>query len=163
MFAVAIVTLSDSGYAGRREDLSGPIIEELCRTDGFRISHTILLPDDKEMISAELRKICDNHLADLIITTGGTGFSPRDWTPEATSAVADRFVPGISEFLRSSVMPRMKRAMLSRGVSVIRKQTLIVNLPGNPNAVRENMEYLLPVLPHGLEILTGIAGDCANT
>lgn len=112
MFAVAIVTLSDSGYAGRREDLSGPIIEELCRTDGFRISHTILLPDDKEVISAELRKICDNHLADLIITTGGTGFSPRDWTPEATSAVADRFVPGISEFLRSTGMSRMKRAML---------------------------------------------------
>ena len=152
---VAIITLSDSGYAGQREDKSGPLIRAMAEEAGYQVVQTGILPDEKDLLSDELKRICDQHLADLVLTTGGTGFSMRDWTPEATLAVAHRQVPGISEAMRAYSLSITPRAMLSRGVSVLREQTLIINLPGSPKAVRESLEYLLPALEHGLDILTG--------
>lgn len=158
----AIITSSDSGYAGKREDLSGPAIEEMLREAGYEVVSRTILPDDQEKLEAELISICDEGRADLILTTGGTGFSPRDVMPEATAAVAERMVPGIPEAMRAYSMQYTKRTMLSRAASGIRRQTLIVNLPGSPKAVRECLEYILPELEHGLQILLGKAGECAR-
>ncbi len=158
----AIITSSDSGYAGKREDLSGPAIEEMLREAGYEVVSRTILPDDQEKLEAELISICDEGRADLILTTGGTGFSPRDVMPEATAAVAERMVPGIPEAMRAYSMQYTKRTMLSRAASGIRRQTLIVNLPGSPKAVRECLEYILPELEHGLQILLGEAGECAR-
>lgn len=158
----AIITSSDSGYAGKREDLSGPAIEEMLREAGYEVVSRTILPDDQEKLEAELISICDDGRADLILTTGGTGFSPRDVMPEATAAVAERMVPGIPEAMRAYSMQYTKRTMLSRAASGIRRQTLIVNLPGSPKAVRECLEYILPELEHGLQILLGEAGECAR-
>ena len=163
MYRVAILTASDKGAAGRREDLSGALIRQMAERAGYRVTSYALLPDDRAAIAAELRRLCDGEVADLVLTTGGTGFSPRDWTPEATVDVADRMAPGIAEAMRYSSLQITPRAMLSRAVAAIRGRTLIVNLPGSPKAVRENLEYLLPTLEHGLEVLTGRAGDCART
>ena len=158
----AIITSSDSGYAGKREDLSGPAIEEMLKEAGYEVVSRTILPDDQEKLEAELISICDEGRADLILTTGGTGFSPRDVMPEATAAVAERMVPGIPEAMRAYSMQYTKRTMLSRAASGIRRQTLIVNLPGSPKAVRECLEYILPELEHGLQILLGEAGECAR-
>ncbi len=158
----AVITSSDSGYAGKREDLSGPAIEEMLREAGYEVVSRTILPDDQEKLEAELISICDEGRADLILTTGGTGFSPRDVMPEATAAVAERMVPGIPEAMRAYSMQYTKRTMLSRAASGIRRQTLIVNLPGSPKAVRECLEYILPELEHGLQILLGEAGECAR-
>lgn len=158
----AIITSSDSGYAGKREDLSGPVIKEILEANGYEVVHTILLPDDRKMLADEMARIADAHLAELLLTTGGTGFSPRDCMPEATADIAERMVPGIPEAMRAYSMTITPRAMLSRAASAIRKQTLIVNLPGSPKAVRESLEYIIPALGHGLEILTGQASDCAR-
>ncbi|WP_308755034.1 MogA/MoaB family molybdenum cofactor biosynthesis protein [uncultured Anaerotruncus sp.] len=162
MFRVAIVTLSDKGAAGERTDESGAVIREIAEQNGYEVVSYTLLPDDRERISAELRRLCDENVAELVLTTGGTGFSPRDCTPEATLDVAERLAPGIVEAMRYSSLNITKRAMLSRAVAVIRGRTLIVNLPGSPKAVRENLEYVIPALGHGLEILTGRAGECAR-
>ena len=162
MFRVAIVTLSDKGAAGQRTDESGAVIREIAEQNGYEVVSYTLLPDEREQISAELRRLCDENVAELVLTTGGTGFSPRDCTPEATLAVAERLAPGIAEAMRYSSLNITKRAMLSRAVAVIRGGTLIVNLPGSPKAVRENLEYVIPALGHGLEILTGRAGECAR-
>ena len=162
MFRVAIVTLSDRGAAGERTDESGAVIREIAEQNGYEVVSYTLLPDDRERISAELRRLCDENVAELVLTTGGTGFSPRDCTPEATLDVAERLAPGIVEAMRYSSLNITKRAMLSRAVAVIRGRTLIVNLPGSPKAVRENLEYVIPALGHGLEILTGRAGECAR-
>lgn len=158
---VAIVTLSDKGYRGERIDESGPLIRELVEAAGYKAVQLVLLPDEQEMIEKELICLCDNEQVDLILTTGGTGFSARDCTPEATLAVSTRNAPGIAEAMRYASLRITPRAMLSRGVSVLRGRTLIVNLPGSPKAVRENLEYILSTLPHGLEVLRGVAGDCA--
>lgn len=158
----AIITSSDSGYEGKREDLSGPVIKEILEANGYEIVHTILLPDDREMLAKEMARIADEGLAELIVTTGGTGFSPRDCMPEATADVTERAVPGIPEAMRAYSMTITPRAMLSRAAAGIRKSTLIVNLPGSPKAVRESLEYIVPALRHGLEILTGEAADCAR-
>ena len=158
----AIITSSDSGYAGEREDRSGPVIREILEENGYEVVHTILLPDDRKMLSDEMARIADLGLADLVLTTGGTGFSPRDCMPEATADIAERMVPGIPEAMRAYSMTITPRAMLSRAVSAIRGQTLIINLPGSPKAVRESLEYIIPSLAHGLEILTGQASDCAR-
>ncbi|MDO4299070.1 MAG: MogA/MoaB family molybdenum cofactor biosynthesis protein [Lachnospiraceae bacterium] len=158
----AIITSSDSGYAGEREDLSGPVIREILETNGYEVVHTILLPDDREMLAKEMARIADEKQAELIITTGGTGFSPRDCMPEATADVTERAVPGIPEAMRAYSMTITPRAMLSRAAAGIRKSTLIINLPGSPKAVRESLEYIIPSLQHGLEILTGEATNCAR-
>ena len=159
---VAIITLSDSGYTGRWEDKSGPVIRELAEAAGYEIVHTALLPDGVEPLSSELKRLCDEDLADLVLTTGGTGFSPTDLTPEATLAVTERPAPGIAEAMRYNSLQITPRAMLSRAAAGIRKKTLIVNLPGSPKAVRECLEFILPSLGHGLEILRGTAGNCAS-
>lgn len=158
----AIVTLSDKGYAGEREDKSGPLIREMIEQNGYEAAEVILLPDDQGMLEDKLKELCDTKHMDLILTTGGTGFSPRDCTPEATLAVATRNAPGIAEAMRYASLQITPHAMLSRGASVIRGNTLIINLPGSPKAVKENLDYILPSLPHGLEIMKGMAGECAS-
>lgn len=158
----AVLTLSDKGYAGEREDKSGPLVKEMLGEAGYEVVEVILLPDERKQIEQELIRLCDEVKVELILTTGGTGFSPRDCTPEATLAVADRNAPGIAEAMRWMSFQITPKAMLGRGVSVIRGGTLIVNLPGSPKAVRENLESVLPFLDHGLDILTGKAGECGN-
>lgn len=162
-YRTAIITLSDKGAAGLRTDESGPEIRRtLMQTDKYEVVCELLLPDGRESLEEELKRICDEGSADLILTTGGTGFSERDVTPEATMAVAERNAPGISEYLRMRSMQITPKAMLSRGASVIRGKTLIINLPGSPKAVRENLEFLLPALPHGLDILLGRDSECGG-
>ena len=161
-YRVAVITLSDSGASGKRADASGPLIGEMLSPEDFTVVGRHLLPDDPEALSALLRDLCDAGKADLILTTGGTGLSPRDHTPEATLAVIERNVPGISEVMRAASMKITPRAMLSRGVSGIRGRTLIINLPGSPKAVRENLEVILPTLPHALAILTDWEHNCAR-
>lgn len=158
----AVVTLSDKGSRGEREDESGPVIADMLEREGYRVEARLLLPDDRNKIEAELINLCDRRRMDLILTTGGTGFSRRDVTPEATLAVAERNATGISEAIRAFSLQITGRAMLSRGASVIRGGTLIVNLPGSPKAVRESLGYILPHLGHGIEILRGDASECAG-
>lgn len=158
----AIITLSDMGYAGKREDISGPLIREMIEAKGYEAAEMLILPDEQTMLEEKLIDLCDNRHMDLILTTGGTGFSPRDCTPEATLKVATRNAPGIAEAMRYASLQITPRAMLSRGASVIRGTTLIVNLPGSPKAVKENLGYILPSLPHGLEIMKGMTGECGN-
>ncbi len=158
----AIITLSDKGYAGEREDKSGPLIQEIIENAGYDVIKMILLPDEQKLIENQLMELCDVDHVDLIFTTGGTGFSPRDCTPEATLAVATRNAPGIAEAMRYASLQITPRAMLSRSATVIRNETLIINLPGSPKAVRENLECILGSLPHGLEILKGISGECGH-
>lgn len=158
----AIITLSDSGFAGQREDKSGPVIRTMAEEAGYQVVHTALLPDGVEPLAGELRRLCDGDLADLILTTGGTGFSPTDLTPEATLSAIERAAPGIAEAMRWHSLQITPRAMLSRAAAGIRKEALIVNLPGSPKAVRECLEFILPSLAHGLEILKGTAGNCAR-
>ena len=157
----AVVTVSDTSSKGERKDEAGPVIEEALRRLGFHVAETHVVPDERAQLSALLAAIADEGRAQLVVTTGGTGLSPRDVTPEATLDVADRLVPGIAEAMRAHSMRITPRAMLSRGTAVLRKRTLIVNLPGSPKAVRENWEVLAPALEHGLEILTGAATNCA--
>lgn len=153
----AVITLSDRSFKGEREDKSGPLIREILADKGYRVSKPILLPDDEEELVNTLIRICDEEGTDLILTTGGTGLSARDRTPEATLRVADRNVPGIAEAIRVNSLRITSKAMLSRAVSVIRKNTLIINLPGSPKAVRECLDYILPALDHGLRIMRGEA------
>ncbi|MEG1537033.1 MAG: MogA/MoaB family molybdenum cofactor biosynthesis protein [Clostridiales bacterium] len=162
MYRTTIITISDKGFAGQREDGSGPLIREIVEKNGFSVVSTLLLPDEQAWLSRELARICDSGQVDLILTTGGTGFSPRDCTPEATAAVAERLVPGIGEAMRWHSMQYTKRAMLSRAIAVIRKKTLIINLPGSPKAVKENLEFIIDTLAHGLDMLLGEgSADCA--
>ena len=157
-----MITLSDKGYAGERKDESGPAAVQMLAEAGYEIIETVLLPDEPETLKKELCRLADQRQADLVITSGGTGFSPRDRTPEATLAVADRNAPGIAEYIRMKSMEITDRAMLGRGVSVIRKGTLIVNLPGSPKAVRESMGIILGTLAHGLKTLRGNTSECAR-
>lgn len=161
-FRVGIITSSDKGSKGEREDQSGATIREIVESKGYVVSSSCILPDEKEILEEEMIRLSDNDVVDLILTTGGTGFSERDVTPEATLNVIDRQAPGISEAIRSYSMTITKRAMLSRGVSGIRKKTLIINLPGSPKAVKESLEYIIDTLEHGLMILKGITGECAR-
>lgn len=162
-FTAAWITMSDKGVQGLRIDESGPLAGQLLRGAGYDIVEEILIPDDMETIRKELIRLADQRQIDLIVTTGGTGFSERDVTPEATSAVCDRMAPGIAEAIRAYSMTKTPRAMLSRAVSGIRGKTLIINLPGSPKAVGESLEFVLPSLQHGLEILSGRTADCAGT
>ena len=162
MRRVAIITSSDSGYRGEREDLSGPAIREIVEANGYEVVSMQVLPDDRKMLGEAMKKIADENQAELILTTGGTGFSPRDCTPEATEDVIERRVPGIPGAMRAYSMQFTKRAMLTRAAAGIRKTTLIVNLPGSPKAVRECLEYIIDSLAHGIDILTGEASNCAR-
>lgn len=162
MKRVAVLTSSDSGYLGQREDLSGPAIREIVEKNGYQVVSMEVLPDDRERLARRMKEITDGREADLLLTTGGTGFSGRDCMPEATADVAERLVPGIPEAMRAYSLQFTKRAMLSRASAGIRGQTLIVNLPGSPKAVRECLEYIIDTLEHGLEILQGEAGNCAR-
>ena len=161
-FTMAVITLSDKGFSGEREDKSGALIEEIVTKEGYKVIETLLLPDEKAKLQRELMRLADQRQVNLILTTGGTGFAHRDITPEATIAVCDRMANGIAEAIRAYSMTITKRAMLSRGVSGIRKGTLIVNLPGSPKAVKESLEYILPELSHGLGILRGTERECAR-
>lgn len=163
ILSAAVITLSDKGSKGERLDQSGMIISEQLSNAGYFIASKVLLPDDKSLIEKSLIELSDNNRVQLIITTGGTGLAVRDVTPEATIAIATREVPGIAEAIRYHSLKKTPRAMLSRGVAVIRNQTLIVNLPGSPKAVSEILEYILPSLTHGVEILCGIASECGET
>lgn len=162
MYRVAIITSSDSGYAGEREDKSGPVIAEIVKNNGYEVSFMKVLPDDREMLSNEMKRIADEDVADIILTTGGTGFSPRDVMPEATMDIVERAVPGIPEAMRAYSLQFTKRAMLSRAAAGIRKGTLIVNMPGSPKAVTECLEYIISELDHALGILKGTAKNCAR-
>lgn len=161
-FRAAVITLSDKGSRGERIDESGPLICRMLEEAGYTVVYTCIIPDEKEVLKTELIRLCDEHLADLVLTTGGTGFSVRDTTPEATVEVGQRSVPGIAEAMRYASLAITPRAMLSRAASVIRERTLIVNLPGSPKAVRENLSYILPSLGHGLGILIGSEGECGS-
>ncbi|MDD6919799.1 MAG: molybdopterin-binding protein [Eubacteriales bacterium] len=158
----AVVTVSDKGSAGLREDGSGPIIVEALEDKGFDVKESIIVPDENGLIQRQLCRLADQRQVNLIITTGGTGFAKRDVTPEATIAVCDKLANGISEAIRAHSMQYTPRAMFSRAVSGIRKNTLIINLPGSPKAVSESLEFLVPNLEHGLEILKGSASECAR-
>ena len=158
----AVMTLSDKGSRGERVDTSGPRAAELLVAAGYEIVEMVLLPDEQKQIERELKRLADQRQVDLIITTGGTGMSLRDCTPEATLAVATRNVPGIAEAIRAGSMAITKRAMLGRGASVLRNNTLIVNLPGSKKAVEESLELVLPELEHGLQILKGSASECGR-
>ena len=161
-YTAAVITLSDKGAAGLREDKSGPAIVEMLKSAGYDVKETLLLADEQKLLEKELIRLSDQRQINLIFTTGGTGFSKRDRTPEATIAVCDRMANGIAEAIRNYSMTITPRAMFSRAVSGIRKRTLIINLPGSPKAVKESLEFLLPNLEHGLGILRGSEGECAR-
>jgi molybdopterin adenylyltransferase len=162
MIRVAVLTASDKGAAGQRNDESGRVLREMIEASGAAVVDYVVVPDDRLTISNQLIRMTEAVGADLILTTGGTGFSPRDITPEATLDVIERQVPGIPEAMRSKSLAITDRAMLSRAVAGIRNKTLIVNLPGSPKAVRECLEVILPILPHAIQILKGQTGECAR-
>jgi molybdenum cofactor synthesis domain-containing protein len=155
MIRVAVVTVSDSCSRGEREDLSGRTIEEMLPRDRFAVAGRSIVPDDRDAIAAELVRLADSAAVDLVLTTGGTGFGPRDVTPEATASVCGRMVPGFGELMRLEGFKRTPRAVLSRAAAGIRGRTLVVNLPGSPKAVRECLEVVLDILPHAIEMLHG--------
>ena len=158
----AIITMSDSrSQSTEKADESGAVIKEILEANDYEVVHYELISDDLDGIKNSLIRVCDQNIS-LVLTTGGTGLSKRDNTPEATKAVIEKEVQGISEAMRYHSLQITPRAMLSRGVSGIRQNSLIINLPGSPKAVRENLEYIIPSLRHGLEILRGVASNCAR-
>jgi molybdopterin adenylyltransferase len=162
MIRTAIITLSDKGSKGEREDESGQVIRGMIAGIGAVVDHYEILPDEKELIAEKLKLLADSCKIDLIVTTGGTGVGPRDVTPEATLSVIDRELPGMAEAMRAESLKKTPHAMISRAVAGIRKQTLIINLPGSPRAVRENLSVVLPALPHAIEKIKGDPSDCAK-
>lgn len=158
-FTAAVITLSDRASRGEYEDKSGPLIREMLEAAGYQVMEQLILPDGRPRLELELTRLADQRQISVIFTTGGTGFSLRDLTPEATKAVCDREVPGIGEALRADSLKYTPNAILSRQTAGIRKQSLIINLPGSPKACRENLEFLLKPLAHGLGILRGTATD----
>ena len=161
-FRAARITMSDKGSAGERIDTSGPLIDRMLSDSGYEMVEMIMIPDEGAVIEKELIRLSDQRQVDLIITTGGTGFSVRDVTPEATMKVCDRMAPGISEAIRAYSLTKTIHGMLSRGVSGIRGRTLIINFPGSEKAVRESLEYILPALKHGLGVLRGSDTECGS-
>jgi molybdenum cofactor synthesis domain-containing protein len=162
LLRVAIITVSDKGHRGEREDRSGKYLMQYFKEKGWEIADYEIVPDEKDMISKKLKDISDNKKADLILTTGGTGFSPRDVTPEATDGIIEKKVPGFSEIIRIGGQKKTPRAILSRGVSGIRKKTLIINLPGSIKGVKDSLELIYRPLPHGIDILTGSDTECGQ-
>lgn len=162
MIRVGILTISDKGSRGEREDLSGEVIKEIVKKINGEVEYYQIIPDEKDIIQEELLKAVDKLHLDLILTTGGTGLAKRDVTPDATLEVIEKEVPGISEIIRSESFKKTNRAILSRGVAGVRKESLIINLPGSPKGVRESLEIILDALPHGIEILKGQATECGR-
>lgn len=158
----AVITVSDKGAKGEREDKSGPVLTEALENAQYDVVENMIVPDEKPILIRQLSRLADQRQVNLILTTGGTGFAERDVTPEATMAVATKNAPGIAEAIRAYSMTITDRAMLSREASVIRNKTLIVNLPGSPKAAKECVDFVLPALKHGIEILTGRAAECAR-
>jgi len=163
MFTAGILTISDRGSRGERQDKSGQAIREILSSIDARITDYDIVPDEKELIVEKLVKWADEDNLDVVITTGGTGLTPRDVTPEATLAVVDRIVPGFAEAMRAESLKKTPHAMLSRAVVGTRGKCLIVNLPGSPKAVRECLQVILPALPHAVETLKGEAGECGTS
>jgi molybdopterin adenylyltransferase len=162
MFNVVILTLSDKGSKGERDDASGPLIQEMVKALPGQVIHYEIIPDEKDLIIEALKRSADQLRADLILTTGGTGLSPRDVTPDATLAVIDKEVPGFAEAMRAESLKKTPHAMISRAVVGIRGASLIVNLPGSPKSVRENLSVILPALPHALSKLKGDPSECGQ-
>lgn len=164
MFNVAIITLSDKGFSGEREDITVKKLTEFIESKSiYKVEKYILQSDDSEELKKNIIDLCDSGDIDLILTNGGTGFSKRDNTPEATKEIIEREIPGLSEYMRMRSTEITKKAILSRGISGIRRNTIIVNLPGSPKGAVENLEFIIDVLPHGIEILKGEATECATT
>ncbi len=162
MIRAGVLTLSDKGSRGEREDLSGPEVIRMLKEIGIETECCEVIPDEVDVIATKLIEYADVRRVDLIVTTGGTGVSPRDVTPEATLKVIDREIPGMAEAMRRESMAKTPHAMISRAVAGIRKTTLIVNLPGSPKGVRENLAVLLPALKHAIEKIKGDQSDCAT-
>jgi molybdenum cofactor synthesis domain-containing protein len=162
MIKTAVLTISDKGSRRERVDETGPIIIEILEENDYTIDYYKIIPDEKEQIETELKYICDELKINLVLTNGGTGFSKRDVTPEATRNVIERYVPGIGEAMRSNSLKITPKAILSRAIAGIRGDSLIVNLPGSPKGAKENLEVIIPPIRHGIEILTGEASECAR-
>ncbi|MFX4261101.1 MogA/MoaB family molybdenum cofactor biosynthesis protein [Pelotomaculum propionicicum] len=162
MYKIGIITVSDKGSRGERVDESGPAIRDMVKSLG-EVTSYVVVPDDLDLLKEAMINMSDKEKIDLVFTSGGTGFSPRDNTPEATLAVIHKQAPGLAEAMRAESLKKTNRAMLSRAVAGIRNSTLIINMPGSVKAVRECLAVIMPALPHGLEILTGRGGECGST
>lgn len=162
MIKTAIVTISDKGSKGERKDETGKVLQDILEKEGYKVEEYKIIPDEINIISEELIKLCDEKKVNLIITNGGTGFSKRDVTPEATERVIEKHVPGFGEAMRASSLSITPKAILSRGIAGIRKDSLIINLPGSPKAAVENLQAVLGAIPHGIEILLGEVSECAR-
>ena len=160
-FSFVIITVSDKGAEGKREDTTGPIISKLLTKVGFVKKELIIIPDNKELIKEKICYLADELKVDLVVTNGGTGVSPEDITPEATKEVIDKEIPGMAEAMRSESLKKTPHAMLSRAVCGVRGSTLVVNLPGSPRGAKENLEVIIPALPHAIEKIKGDPSDCA--
>jgi molybdopterin adenylyltransferase len=158
-FSAAVLTVSDKAAAGQREDTSGAAIRELLGSIGIEVSRYEIVADEQDVVSARLREWADQRVAQLIVTTGGTGFGPRDVTPEATKAILEYEAPGIAEAMRAEGLRHTPMSMISRAMAGVRNRVLIINLPGSPKGVRENLAVVLPVLQHALELLAGERSD----
>ena len=163
MFAAGIITISDKGSQGKREDLSGPAIAEMLAGAAIDIKHTLIIPDEKDQIQEAIINFADVEKLDLILTTGGTGISPRDLTPDATLDVIEKEIPGMAEAMRHQSMLITPHAMISRAVAGIRGRSLIINLPGSPKGAKENLAVILPALKHAIEKIKGDDADCASS
>jgi molybdenum cofactor synthesis domain-containing protein len=163
MIKTAILTISDKGSRGERVDGTGPAIRQEIEDKGYSIDYYKIIPDEQGQIEEELIYLCDELEVNLILTNGGTGFSKRDVTPEATKNVIEKYVPGIGETMRMKSLEITPKAMLSRAIAGIRGNTLIVNLPGSPKGAVENIQFVLPAIPHGISILIGEASECARS
>ena len=162
MFTVGVLTISDKGWRGEREDSSSEVIREMASSVGAQVAKYDIVPDERDFISQRLMEWADAGTLDVVITTGGTGLAERDVTPEATLAIIDRLVPGLSEAMRMETLKKTPLAMLSRAVAGVRNRTLIINLPGSPKGVEECLQVILPALPHAVEVIKGEAGECAS-
>ena len=162
VYRIGVVTLSDKGSQGQRVDESGPVVQKMLEAVG-QLTHVLILPDDVKSITEILTAWSDQEKLNLIVTTGGTGLTPRDVTPQATLQVIDYEVPGMAEVMRMQSLKQTPHAMLSRAIVGVRGQTMIVNLPGSPKAARENLEAVMPALPHALAKLAGDPSDCAQS